>query len=189
MKQYIVGPKWDQRVITIDPKGDKIGIAMSGGIDSWVLYNLLPNKDNIIIYTFETLSGVDDVETVYKLTGRDDIIVLPTMPEDPTPVKNGLRTIVEMYNLDQIYTGVNQVPHYKYFPEFAEQNEPPRPWRIDSKVIITPFLHLYKYHIIWLAQKIGLDLSATESCTTQKIGHCGTCWWCREKQWAYDQLK
>ena len=162
---------------------------MSGGIDSWVLYNLLPNRDNVIIYTFETASGVDDVETVKKLTGRDDIIVLPTLPEDSTPVKSGLRSLVLSHGLDQLYTGVNQVPHYKYFPEFAEPNEPPRPWRINSNVLMTPFLHLYKYHLIWLANDLGIDLSETQSCTTQKIGHCGTCWWCREKQWAYDQLK
>ena len=189
MKQYIVGPEWDQRVITIDPKGDKIGISMSGGIDSWVLYNLLPNKEDIIIYNFETNYGLDDAETVKKLTGRDDVIVIPTTEDDPIPVKNGLKSLATQYGLDQLYTGVNQVPHYKYFPEFAEQNEPPRPWRIDHDVLTTPFLHLYKYHIIWLANDLGIDLSETQSCTTQKVGHCGTCWWCREKQWAYDQLK
>lgn len=189
MNEYIVGPKWDRRVITINPQGRKIGISMSGGIDSWVLYNLLPNKEDIIIYNFDTNRGLDADETVKKLTGRDDIITLPTELDDPHPVKSGIKELARLHNLDQLYTGVNQVPHYKYFPEFASEREPPRPWRIDHDVLKTPFLHLYKYHILWIAEDMGIDLSETQSCTTQPVGHCGTCWWCREKKWAYDQLK
>ena len=40
--EIICGPDWDRRVVRIDNYKNP-GIIMSGGIDSWVLYNLLDN--------------------------------------------------------------------------------------------------------------------------------------------------
>ena len=52
-----------------------------------------------------------------------------------------------------------------------------------------PFLHLYKYHIIDLANRNNISLEYRHACIEQNKGHCGTCWQCLEKKWGYDQLK
>lgn len=133
--------------------------------------------------------GFDGVDKITRLTGRTDIITI----REPTDVhyrrvREGLTQILEQFDIDQLYTGVNHVPPLAHFPEF-EEGKPNRPWRIPEGRLLCPFLYLYKYHIIDLAHKNNINLSQTQSCLTQREGHCGECWQCRERQWGFDQLK
>lgn len=183
---YIVGPSWDRRVITIEPKG-KIGIAMSGGIDSWVVYNTLPK--NVMIFNIKRKDGADSSDNIRRLINRDDIIEIDEdTTEHATRIRRGITNILDRYDIDQLYTGVNHIPPLAHFPEFSE-NKPNRPWINPYKRLKTPLLHTYKYHIIDLAKQLNIDLSNTHSCLVQNFGHCGKCWQCRERQWGFDQLK
>lgn len=182
---YIAGPKWDRRIVEINPKKN-IGIAMTGGIDSWVLYNLLPS--NVKIFSIVRADGFDSVERIKHLTGRDDIITI----DEPTTVhhrrvREGLVQILEQYDIDELYTGVNHIPPLAHFPEF-EEGKPNRPWTVPDGRLVCPFLHLHKYHIIDLANQYNINLSRTQSCLTLHDGHCGTCWQCRERKWGFDQI-
>lgn len=183
-REYIVGPEWDRRVVTINPK-KKIGIAMSGGIDSWVLYNLLPN--NVKIFNVARQDNMDTIAHISKMIGRTDIIGYPTHTGE-SKIRDGLLGIVEKFDLDELYTGVNHMPPFMFFPEFDNEGCPPRPWRMNHPVIRTPFLHLYKYHIIDLANQNNIDLSNTRSCTVLPDDHCNECWQCKERLWGYEQL-
>jgi len=92
--------------------------------------------------------------------------------------------ILENYEIDELYTAVNIIPHTEYFPEFISEGKPGRPWSIpEDEPVKCPFLHLYKYHIIDLANRYNIDLSQTQTCLIQLEGHCGKCWQCLEKQW------
>jgi Queuosine biosynthesis protein QueC len=182
---YICGPSWDQRVVNIEEVG-KVGIVMSGGIDSYVLYHLLTNP---IIFNIKRKDGFDNAERVRRLTGKQVIEVEEVSDNYKNRIGDTMDKILADYNVDQLYMGINHTPPTYYFPEFDVQSKPHRPWRIYGDVK-APFLHLYKYHIIDLANSLDIDLSDTRSCIGTVSGpECTTCWQCREKRWGYDQLK
>jgi 7-cyano-7-deazaguanine synthase in queuosine biosynthesis len=190
--RYECGPEWDTRIITINPKHFKVGILMSGGIDSWVLFNIIKQViPEIIIFNIKRADKYDGAERIKLLTGRNEIIEideLTTNHADRIPM--GMDYILDNYDIDELYTGANIIPHTEYFPEFITDERPGRRWSIPSWIKIKcPFLHLYKYHIIDLANRNNIDLSQTQSCLHQLKEHCGKCWQCLERQWGYKQLK
>lgn len=185
------GPDWDRRVINIDTAKENIGISMSGGIDSYVLYYLLCKFTTPKIFNFVRPDGFDQQEQIKKLTGRDDITIIPELNPDPNQrIVAAWDHVIAEYDIDFLYTGMNIIPHTEYFPEFSTtgSGKPTRPWRIEGK-LKAPFLHLYKYHIIEIANHFSIDLSKTQSCLTQLKGHCGKCWQCKERQWGFDNVQ
>ena len=60
---YICGPLWDRRIVNIDQQG-KVGIVMSGGLDSYVLYHLL---DDPIVFNIKREDRFDNADRVQKL--------------------------------------------------------------------------------------------------------------------------
>lgn len=188
---YICGPEWDKRILTFNSKPNS-GILMSGGIDSFVLYNLFEMYKPKIFH-IKLISGADDINHVKKLTKRGDIISVKDYPYDPKkPTKKFEKVAKEIfrkYKIDELYLASNRIPPIDCFPEFNSKRKPHRPWVTDNSKIKLPFLTLYKYHIIDLAKRLKIDLSQTQSCLIRKTGHCGKCWQCRERAWAYKQLK
>lgn len=192
IKRYICGPEWDRRVVTINtnPKS-KIGILMTGGMDSWVLYNLLIKQhppELIQIFNIDRGDGIDTKENVEALTGRSDITSITMLRAGTRPIANTIDQVLDDYPEINIYSGVNVIPHTEYFPEFADDERPRRPWKIDWPTVRVPFHHVYKYHILELANQLDIDVTNTLSCTHQAGAECGVCWQCREKKWAYEQL-
>lgn len=188
---YICGPGHDRRIITISPHG-KVAIAMSGGIDSFVLYNLLGNHialEKIDIFYSKRID-FDTYHHLEKLTKRTDIKILTETIKSKNRFVDFINIIKNDFDYDEIYMGLNHIPHTHYFPEFGiDDGLPDRPWRFYDTKVKMPFLHLYKYHIIDLAKKLSIDLSATFSCIKSTDIHCGSCWQCREKIWGYEQLE
>jgi len=184
--KYTINPEWDQRLIDINPKGD-IGIVMSGGIDSWILYNLLPPR--VKIFNIKRADGFDNADTIRRLTGRNDIIEIDeSTNEHSSRIGIGIQSIIYNYGLDELYCGENMIPPIQHFPEFNNASLPNRIWRNQFIVYKTPFLHLYKYHILSLAESLNISIDDCQSCLVQKIGHCGNCWQCMEISWAKSQL-
>ena len=61
--RYECGPEWDTRIITINPKHLKVGILMSGGIDSWVLFNIIKQViPEIIIFNIKELINMMELK-------------------------------------------------------------------------------------------------------------------------------
>jgi tRNA(Ile)-lysidine synthase TilS/MesJ len=57
-----------------------------------------------------------------------------------------------------------------------------------------PFFNITKKHIAELYQEHGLLdslFSLTRSCEDRNFlqGHCGKCWWCEERLWAFERLE
>lgn len=191
IKRYTCGPVWDRRVVTFNPAntGDN-GLLMTGGMDSWVIYNVLISlvgEDNIRIFNIDRGDGIDDAARITTLTGRTDITVVPKHDSN-RPIADAIDQLLDDYPEIPIFTGVNIIPHTEYFPDFNDDERPRRPWKIDWPNVRVPFHHLYKYHILELANQLKIDVSATLSCTRQAGTDCGVCWQCREKTWAYEQL-
>ena len=184
--QYICGPEWDQRVVNI-PTDKKPGIIMSGGIDSFVMYHLL---DNPIIFNIARADGFDSSTRVKAITNKPVIEIAELTTEHWARVPTAIDYILKNYDIDNLYYGINHTPPLEYFPEFDTSDKPGRPWNITTPRLQTPFLHLYKYHIIYLANQLSIDLSQTRSCIRKTSGEeCGECWQCREKNWGFEQLK
>ena len=180
-----VGPTWDRRLVTISPAG-KIALMMSGGIDSLVLYNLIKSY-NPDVYTIDRKDGFDNPSRVESLTNQKVHRFKETTLNPDLRIREAIASIQSKY--DQLYIGINHTPPSHYFPDLKD-GAPYRPWRIQNNdKLIAPFLHLYKYHIIDLANKLNIDLSNTMSCLTNTINECKECWQCREKIWAYKQLE
>jgi hypothetical protein len=192
--KFECGPEWDMRNVYIDEKIDpsRTAILMSGGLDSFVLYTLLGDKNIGKVFSLKRADRLDNSDNLKRLIGRNDIIDINEDPQwtGENRITNLLETVLSKYNneIDALYFGINHIPSLYHFPEFAE-GCPVRPWFIDnSKILKTPFLHLYKYHIIDLAERLALDVTVTRSCLELEKDHCGVCWQCRERNWGYQQL-
>lgn len=191
IKRYNCGPVWDRRIVTINtPTKGRAGILMTGGMDSWVLYNLLIKQmapELIVILNIDRGDGIDTAAKVTALTGREDITQIPVLQTEYS-VRDTIDKVLDDYPTMPIFTGVNVIPHTEYFPEFADDERPRRPWKIDWPTVRVPFHHVYKYHILELANQQTIDVTSTFSCTRNAEKECGICWQCREKKWAYTQL-
>jgi hypothetical protein len=185
MSCYIVGPEWDRRVVEVIPR-ENDAIVMSGGLDSYVLYNLLSKPK---IFNIKRKDNFDNSDQIRNLTGADVIEVDEVTTDSTERLQQTVHKIMDEYDIGMLYCGLNHTPPLEYFPEFDTEAKPNRPWRIDHPKFKTPFLHIYKYHIIDLGNQLNLDLNKTQSCLWEIYSHCGECWQCKERQWGFDQLK
>lgn len=184
--KMIIGPDWDERYLEIKQEG-RVGILMSGGIDSYVLYHLL---DNPMVFNIKRADGFDTADRVRDLIDRPNgvIEVDEQSTEHEWRVKNTSEHIIEEYGLDQLYNASNMIPPIHLFPEFAE-GYASRPFRYGNPKVKAPFAFMYKYHIINLAYRLNLDLDKTESCIASTAGGCGMCWHCKERAWGFEHGK
>lgn len=184
MIEYKCGPTWDRRIVTLDPP-KKVALLMSGGIDSLVLYNLLSKHTEVEVYTADRGDGFDTPLTVAEHIGK-----FPnTISVDPSNPKEMMVKAIQNIRGFDIYLGLNVQPPIEHFPQFDIDGRPYRPFYIPFKNVKAPFLHMYKYHIIDLAHKEGIDISESQSCLQYRVGHCSRCWQCREITWAFDMLR
>tara|TARA_B100001113_G_C21084488_1_gene611440 strand:- start:93 stop:671 length:579 start_codon:yes stop_codon:yes gene_type:complete len=189
--EYVCGPKWDRRLVYIEPKPN-CAIIMSGGIDSFVLWNLLKDECDLDIYNINRADGFDNYKRVEQLTGKKVNVLdeLTTSTEGTLKIDLSLMHLISTKDYDEIYTGINEGPPIDYFPEFDIPTRPERKWYVDysEHIVRTPFLRLYKFHILDLARQERIDLSDTMSCIVSTEKQCGECWQCMEKKWAYNEI-
>ncbi len=206
----VVGPEWDRRVIDLEiPYGKKVGLMVSGGLDSAILlYALHKVNPGASITTFCVPREADDAKThsyavhqkVSELLGKE--LPMPTLigtSVDENSV-SATRHLLNSGAYDLIYDGVNHQPplgfgFYDKNPKMATtesrgSDKGYRAWRIEREGLVTPFLHTYKYHLIDLYYKFSVQelIVPTHSCTTLTAGRCNDCNWCWERAWAFDQL-
>ena len=186
--EYVCGPAWDRRLFDITPKGN-IGIMITGGLDSWVLYNLLVSTgSDITLFNVHRKDGFDNPDRVTLLTGKEVVKIEDKSQHSGERVARGVDTILAEYPIDQLYIAINRDPPVEHFPQFTMEGRPFRPWRIYHPRICAPFLQLYKYHIIDLATSLNIDVGLTLSCIANNSDPCGDCWQCLERRWGYEQL-
>jgi len=207
---FVVGPHWDKRLIDLKIPDDvnEVAVMVSGGMDSAILFYALkvlnPTKT---IKTFCVPREVDNSLhhslNVHKKisTMLDSGIPSPEILGNANSIDSTKPTgdLVRSKKFKLVYDGVNhQVPLGFDFGIPEEFNtlqsrgmaNGQRPWNIDVPGLKTPFLHLYKYHIVDLFYRFDAEelIEVTHSCTATKEGHCYDCMWCHERQWAFKQL-
>jgi 7-cyano-7-deazaguanine synthase in queuosine biosynthesis len=206
---FPVGPSWDKRLIDlgIPDDIDEVAIMVSGGMDSAILYYALtvlnPTKS---IKTFCVPRKADNSLThsinVHKKVA--ELLGVSATPEligdeNSTDSTSPTRELLESNRFKLVYDGVNhQVPLGFDFDIPEEFNtlqsrgmaNGQRPWRLDVPGLRTPFLHLYKYHVIDLFYRLSAEslIDVTHSCTATTEGSCNDCMWCHERAWGFKQL-
>lgn len=194
---YSCGPKHDVRSfsISLPEKPSNIGVFVSGGIDSAILYYLLQlenadKKHNIVPLSIMRKEGskyfshlvVAHVNEELGLPLTKPLIVgKPNLPEDQQ-VRSG---VVEAFQkgFDFIYVGViEQLPMH-----MVGWNHIPAE---ETEKFKTPLAKLNKSHIIDLVRILNQEslFNITHSCSLLELGRCKACNGCNERAWAFNEL-
>ena len=194
---------------------DKIGIDMSGGIDSVALLCLVISElkltssihdYKILCFTVKKDDGATYysariVQKVSEFFGVDiehinnEVNDLLNVPDAPRHVTN-IDSIVRLHNRYSnliTYCGINKVPHSSV-KEFEHSSETRSSQNYDyvttDSGIICPLLNLHKPQILDIYYKLGCEdlLKWTHSCVENLIGTCNACYSCEERAWGFSSL-
>lgn len=219
MISITVGPNWDKRTFnmslptypsinsstikklflrTYDLQENKnIGVLVSGGMDSAIMYYLLTklniennNLFNITPYTILKKEGskkyalpiINYVQKKFDLqTTGLNVVGDNTLPER-IQVDSGIKDVFNKGN-DFVYVGI-----------ISAREEHRINWRkcvfVEEVRKKYPLLNLEKSHVVDLYIKYNLLdlLKLTYSCANDELNACGSCNGCNERQWGLNQM-
>jgi len=193
------GPSTDRRTLEIElPEPKRLGIFVSGGIDSALLYYLLYKLNHdagytheIIPYTILRREGskkyapliINHIHRHFQQPIRTlNVVGDPTLPEDQQ-VKSGVKEVLQKKQVDIVYVGVIETLDIHMI---NWQSIPTK----ENAIFKTPFSRLNKSHIIdLLLQFEQQDLLFKSHSCVKPEGRCNGCNGCNERSWGFDQLK
>ena len=202
MSHYILNKSDTIREIDIELNQDqpKIGVFLSGGLDSAVLlYALLLEREKTkkkIEFTALTVSKVSaDVfagRIVQVLREKFGQINHATHIDNEGAAAGTITPAIQRQlrgqQFDLVYTGINSnPPTEKFYSKWGVF--PKRPDVSPHDTLILPFLKLYKSHIIELAVILKIEhiVAMTHSCTEQTDSRCSICFACDERAWGFKE--
>ena len=177
-------------------ENDKVGIMISGGLDSGLLLYLLlgMNPSFVSKMTVFTVPRFDDsivhaTRMVNWVAGTFNQTMSITEVGDPNlfhsrQVNSGVEEALTM--VDTILLGDTLLPTIK-----LEGATPIRHKNSNPKVNqIYLNLKFDKTHVVRIAHELGLYslFSMSHTCTQSKMYRCNECWQCRERAWAFKEL-
>ena len=198
--------------------GSKVGVSVSGGADSGLLLYILMKYGKFDIHVFtcaskeknrvapkvvtEVISKCIDLTNfknkVYHHVHYVDVQTLDTLFAD-------IKIINSRLGLPVIYTGITNNPGEDVMEGFKNKNNGLNAIRNPDKIkptsrafttntkIYTPMFNINKIKVREIYDELGIRnvlFPVTRSCesTTLTQGHCGECWWCEERLWAFGSL-
>lgn len=188
---------------------DKVlGIRASGGADSTLLLYLLAkyttNPVTAYVLSTEINNYVEEtllytiVDKIHKILSKECIKVKPIRVKQKTLeiLLDETNKCAEKDNIDILYVGITKAPtslidslplseYEKYHRDFNHKSE------TLYKNTYMPFANIDKSIIakIYNQEKIIDDIfPLTLSCVIDTDKHCGDCWWCKERMWAFGRL-
>jgi 7-cyano-7-deazaguanine synthase in queuosine biosynthesis len=176
-------------MITLPNEPKTIGVFVSGGLDSAILYYMVlqANANSrhtivpiTIIRTFTSVQTIQDM-----LNYVHSVFNLPAIKPTILTGSQVAPAVQEAYNLgyDRVYVGI-----IKELPEFLigwESSSHP-----ENVFFKTPFKDMTKVDIVKLVKEQQQEtlFHITHSCANTVIGRCKECNRCRERKWAFDSL-
>lgn len=158
------------------------------------------------------------IETCSKLTGNTNYVVhkVQVEPDESNEFYfNMLTTALDSKEVDMMYMGVTNFPPKEVYLQFEQQQqewhnnfrsdeithplygltisgELDKPLRLDERTYV-PFRNLNKKDIARIYKALDLEsrlLPVTRSCEDDdhRESHCGKCWWCQERIWAFGHI-
>jgi 7-cyano-7-deazaguanine synthase in queuosine biosynthesis len=176
----------------------RIGVLVSGGLDSALLYYLIrkltlsDDRYSVIPYTIIRNDGSSRyaqpvIDYVHESLGIEQQYATKLDIDEidsELQVAAGMR---ELRNTDRnlIYIGIIQT-----LEEHALHNVPKPYVPINSEMFNHPLKDLTKAHVVQLIIQLGLEklFSLTHSCVYDIDIPCGVCNRCNERAWAFTQL-
>lgn len=204
-------------IVEVDIHTGPLAISVSGGADSAILLYILMSNMNAddALHVFSCSSKeknnvsphytLDVVTKCINLTGKKNVQCHVNYVEKQT-LEALFLPMSFFYNkglVRYIYTGVTTLPPLEICETFKngtpliERRDPRKihpTYRGEKNHIYVPFANINKKDIASLYEKFGRmeDLfPLTRSCEslTLKSGHCGECWWCEERFWAFGKYE
>jgi hypothetical protein len=203
--KIICGPDFDQREVKIElpTEKTKIGVFVSGGLDSAILYYMVlkANEEigdlhDVVPFMIARTEGskylsnpiVTHVQQQFRSVPHMlKIVGDPTLPGNFQVRSGGFSAY--LMGCTQIYIGV-----IKQLPEHTAGEEPVDLNTIDphikNSVLKLPLENLMKYHIVDLIRKFNQDpiFYLSHSCSIKELGRCKKCNGCNERSWGFQQL-
>lgn len=197
---------------TIDIVASPIGLSFSGGADSsLLLYILMQHSTHTIhLYTFASknkqwrtaTTSTNVVKRCIELTKNNNVQHHITYIEEQRPevIYPKMESMLLRDNAYRLYTGMTKLPPSQVYNTFSHSLED---WiigkRTDEKTydeyshddkLYTPFINLNKKDIAEMYKTLGIVdtlFPVTNSCEGDMVNfnHCGVCWWCQEREWAF----
>ncbi len=189
-----------------------IGLSLSGGADSALLaFHLMKTVEKPLhFFTYgseekhnrSVRNSMLVIEKCISLTGNTNVYhhIRYGKTQERDLFFNYLIESVNIGLVDIIYTGTTSVPQStvletfnKTLPlDFIKRRDPTRVkslWSHSYK-LYHPFINIDKKDIAKMYNDLDLIdslYSATGSCESVEHpeGHCGMCWWCQERIWAF----
>lgn len=200
--------------ITVDIHDGPIGISLSGGVDSsLLLYILMSNSDNPIhIFTCAVdnknrstiRSSTNVVNTLINKTNNYNVFHHFHYVKEVTTLEILFKQQLQFLKnqtINMLYTAITNNPPLDVqndFKSLSTENEERHPLiqkDVYEKDILVykPFVNINKKAIAKLYKELNLIedlLPVTRSCESLELseGHCGECWWCEERNWAFRVL-
>lgn len=203
--------------LPIDIHNGPVAISHSGGADSSLLLYILMNYCNGPIHVY-TCASKQKHRTTARVSGevinrcmdlidRSDIYhhVYYTDLQTFDTLFNPLFDMLDsnLYNIKYLYTGVTCLPpvseSFKFINEMPlinkrDPNIKRTLYNGKNKNIYSPFFNIDKKYISNIYSELKIVdtiFSVTRSCEdlTLTAGHCGKCWWCEERLWAFNKLE
>lgn len=194
---------------------EPVGVMVSGGADSALLLYFILSRYKSKVHVFSTSPGprleIDPtyslkvVRACMSLTGNYNVEHHINYTE--SWAGSAIFRLPEQYfregRIKYIFTGITKNPPLEVSNEWPSQGNIPTERRDpserrdphchseDGKVY--PWTNLDKSDLASIYKEHNLIeplFTQTRSCVDTTVGmeHCGTCWWCRERIWAYGRL-
>lgn len=200
------------------PKNLKnIAIKMSGGADSSLAAYLIAlySKEKGLNLQITPLTIVEEAAPFQLIFVKNIVSILnnlvPASINQPEQfyfparetkidvIRKSENTMFEK-GFELVVSGVTKIPDVELkckspiiWPKDDDRSLSSYPYLWDNK-IYTPLVNMNKKGVAELYQKYKLMESLfpyTRSCvktTTDFSKHCGECWWCKEREWAFGKL-
>jgi len=198
--------------VSIDIHEGPLGISFSGGVDSSLLLYILMKHSVGPIHIFTCVADNKHRSSMLSSTSVLTKILDSTKNYN---IFHHLHFVNSIENLEHLfepqidfidrnvinilYTGITKNPPLdiqRNFQSISTENNHRHPaihhntYEKDFP-IYKPFVNFNKKTIAKMYKELGLDISLlpyTRSCEspTDSQGHCGKCWWCEERIWAFD---
>ena len=172
-------------------------LFFSGGTESTLLYYLYASQtDNpITLYLIDrNNSPINRARTVYNEVNKLVNKSHPLIEQDIPSIKT-YEQIPYLYNLikdnhDIIFFGANKYPEDESIRPLHKLSVIDPKKVLEDPYIYAPFIDLDKSDIIKIYFDLGIDslLPITHSCGENVKAPCGSCFNCKEREWAYNKL-
>lgn len=200
--------------LSLDIHEGPIGVSCSGGADSslllYILMKYAPGPIHVFTCSLDSKnrssikSSTEVLNKCINLTGNYNVYHHTHFVREGKTLEELFANqlmFLEKKIINILYTAITSNPPYDIQLKFKEQsfeNAFRHPnvirdvYQYDNK-IYTPFTNINKQEIAKMYKELDiLDtlFPVTRSCESFTLteGHCGHCWWCEERHWAFEKL-